>query len=409
MSNSTVMRIQVQSSAISKAASTPVHTRLLQRKYVCGGSASLHGECAECGRKKLGLQRHAAPYPHRAESWGEMQAVPPIVHEVLRSPGQPLDPATRAFMEPRFGHDFSKVRVHTDTKAAESAGAVNALAYTMGQDVMFGAGQYTSATGAGRRLLAHELTHVVQQGGELQGKVGIGQLENAYEQEADRVTELVMQAQDSQLFWQHAPIPMTSSKIQALQRKSDPNRASPVPQWNQLPAYAQADLMSRYYDQEWFESHDDISRLTVLNMYVKLKGTNLWRFVASESGTGPGTLDFVCTDITGLKNDLRNRDDFTSPEESPAEWSSREMSSRGSLHFKHFKGWPETKVQAHIDQYGLLLRSKWWWLLPIVPLIQMAIHGLTYESYKDAFGVRDILLAQGWDPAPLKGIVTPPA
>ena len=67
---------------------------------------------------------------------------PSIIHDVLRAPGQPLDATTRAFMEPRFGHDFSRVRVHSDAKAAESARAVNALAYTVGQDVVFGVGQY---------------------------------------------------------------------------------------------------------------------------------------------------------------------------------------------------------------------------------------------------------------------------
>jgi hypothetical protein len=80
-------------------------------------------------------------------------------------PGQLLAPATRAFMQSRFGHDFGNVRVHTDTKAADSARAVNALAYTVGQDVVFGTGQYAPTTAAGRRLLAHELTHVVQQAG----------------------------------------------------------------------------------------------------------------------------------------------------------------------------------------------------------------------------------------------------
>jgi hypothetical protein len=90
--------------------------------------------------------------------------VPPIVQDALRSTGQPLDPATRAFMEPRFGHDFSHVRVHTDARAAESAQAVNALAYTVGPDVVFGAGQYAPHSREGQRLLAHELTHVVQQG-----------------------------------------------------------------------------------------------------------------------------------------------------------------------------------------------------------------------------------------------------
>jgi len=81
----------------------------------------------------------------------------------LRGGGQPLNPATRAFMEPRFGHDFSQVRIHTDGKAAESTRAVNALAYTVGRDVVFGAKQYAPETMNGQRLLAHELTHVLQQ------------------------------------------------------------------------------------------------------------------------------------------------------------------------------------------------------------------------------------------------------
>ena len=92
--------------------------------------------------------------------------VPSLVHDVLRSPGQPLDAATRAALEPRFGHDFSGVRVHTDDRAAESARAVEARAYTVGQDVAFGPGQYAPDTSQGRRLLAHELAHVVQQGGD---------------------------------------------------------------------------------------------------------------------------------------------------------------------------------------------------------------------------------------------------
>jgi hypothetical protein len=109
------------------------------------------------------LQRRAAQ--HHAET----AMVPPIVHEVLRSPGQPLDPATRAFAEPRFGYDFSGVRVHADRHAAESARAVNALAYTVGQDVVFGSGRYAPGISAGRRLLAHELAHVVQQSGRTNG------------------------------------------------------------------------------------------------------------------------------------------------------------------------------------------------------------------------------------------------
>jgi hypothetical protein len=128
----------------------------LQRRCACGGTPGLDGECLECRRKRL--QRQSV-------SQIEPASAPPIVHEALRSPGQPLDPATRALFEPRFGHDFSQVRVHTDSQAAESARAVKALAYTVGQDVVFGAGQYQPQTSAGRKLLAHELTHVVQQTG----------------------------------------------------------------------------------------------------------------------------------------------------------------------------------------------------------------------------------------------------
>jgi hypothetical protein len=90
-------------------------------------------------------------------------AAPPIVDEVLRLPGQPLDPAARRFMEPRFGHDFSTVRVHTDAKAGASAQAISAAAYTVGNDLVFGPGRYEPASSAGRALLAHELAHVVQQ------------------------------------------------------------------------------------------------------------------------------------------------------------------------------------------------------------------------------------------------------
>ncbi len=89
---------------------------------------------------------------------------PPIVHDVIRAPGEPLDPAARAYLEPRFGRDLSAVRVHRDATAAESARAVDARAYTVGHHVVFESGQYHPETQRGRRLLAHELTHVVQQG-----------------------------------------------------------------------------------------------------------------------------------------------------------------------------------------------------------------------------------------------------
>ena len=105
------------------------------------------------------VQRRAAS---RASS---PRRAPAIVHEVVRGPGRPLEPEARASLEPRFGFDFSGVRVHTDGRAAASARAVNALAYTAGNHVVFDEGRYQPSSPAGRRLLAHELTHVVQQHG----------------------------------------------------------------------------------------------------------------------------------------------------------------------------------------------------------------------------------------------------
>lgn len=94
-----------------------------------------------------------------------LQEAPPLVEEVLHSSGHPLDPGTREFFENRFGHQFGSVRVHSDARAAESAQAIDAMAYTVGRDVVFAPGRYAPSTQSGRQLLAHELTHVVQQSG----------------------------------------------------------------------------------------------------------------------------------------------------------------------------------------------------------------------------------------------------
>jgi hypothetical protein len=122
----------------------------------------LQRACCPTGQNEQAGHEHLQTKPVHGNDTGEISA-PPIVNEVLQSSGQPLDVATRAFMEPRFGHDFSHVRVHADAQAAESARAVNALAYTLGRHVVFGAGQYAPTTQEGQRLMAHELMHVVQQ------------------------------------------------------------------------------------------------------------------------------------------------------------------------------------------------------------------------------------------------------
>ena len=131
---------------------------------------------------------------------GLLGEAPSIVYDVLRSPGQPLAAGTRAFMEARFGCDFSKVRIHSDKQAAESAKVINAQAYTVGSNVVFGSGQYLPEAREGKRLIAHELSHVVQQQsipGIFQRKLSIGSTTGSAELEADAVARAVMQPEIS--------------------------------------------------------------------------------------------------------------------------------------------------------------------------------------------------------------------
>jgi hypothetical protein len=161
---------------------------VLQRSCGCGS-------CASCGSKQPARDLRSEPggvYRCSAEE-ASPSSVPPVVHEVLRSAGQPLDASTRAFMEPRFGRDLQHVRIHDDAKASVSAKAVSALAYTVGPNVVFAEGQYRPTSQEGRRLLAHELAHTVQQSGASPGLVsGISQPGDASEREADSVADHVM-------------------------------------------------------------------------------------------------------------------------------------------------------------------------------------------------------------------------
>jgi len=121
-------------------------------------------ECAKCEDDEEALQKKDRS--GQAAVLDYSSNVPPIVHEVLRSPGQPLDAVTRKFFEPRFDYDFSMVRVHNDAKATASAQAVNAKAYTVGRHIVFADAHSLTDKREGRRLLAHELTHLLQQNSE---------------------------------------------------------------------------------------------------------------------------------------------------------------------------------------------------------------------------------------------------
>jgi len=153
--------------------------------------------------------------------------VPPVVHEVLRSPGQPLDLKTRGFMESRFGHDFSQVRVHTDGKAAESAASVYASAYTVGDHLVFNQAKYSPNTYDGRQLIAHELTHVVQQSSGTAlppGELRIGGTDTPYERAADNTSSRIMRQNPGPVSARDVP---TLASTAILQRQ--PNLGGPPP------------------------------------------------------------------------------------------------------------------------------------------------------------------------------------
>ncbi len=181
--------LQAQTKAVLPPSYTPVQTGLLQRQCTCGQHTIAGEECEECRKKREGTIQRAAV------SAAPVNAVPPSVHEVLSSSGQPLDAETRSFMEPRFGHDFSQVRVHTGAKAAESAKSVNALAYTVGRDIVFGVGQYAPGTNEGKQLLAHELTHIIQQQGT--ARIQYVKAEDNRNEKLDEAIALVQHALDS--------------------------------------------------------------------------------------------------------------------------------------------------------------------------------------------------------------------
>ena len=191
--------VEAVQSTTTKPVQNNSNALLLQRKCACGGSAGLTGECTDCQSKKLlgktlqtklrvnepgdeyeqeadrvADQVMATPArpavsstPPRVQRFSgqsnAQQSAPASVDQALANPGRPLEPALRRDMEQRFGHDFSRVRVHTGDAAEQSARDVNASAYSVGHNMVFGAGGFAPGSHSGRRLLAHELTHVVQQ------------------------------------------------------------------------------------------------------------------------------------------------------------------------------------------------------------------------------------------------------
>lgn len=152
-------RIQLQANATGDPASErqereadAVANKVVQVSSA-GVSSSFFKPLPPTSLQKKEAARHSLP------------AGVPVVQQVLDSPGKQIDQATKRFMEQRFGYDFSQVQIHDHFLAHQSAAAIHALAYTHGKQIVFAKGQYQPTTAAGRKLLAHELTHVLQQAG----------------------------------------------------------------------------------------------------------------------------------------------------------------------------------------------------------------------------------------------------
>jgi hypothetical protein len=203
---------------------------ILQRKCACGGAAGTSGKCAKCSEEETLLQRHGTGEAESSEA-------PLIVHEVLNSSGQTLAPEIRVLMESYLGSDFSRVRIHTDAKSAESARAVNALAYTVGRDIVFAAGQYSPKTNEGQQLLAHELIHVLQQKSTAytNGSISILDSSSQLETEADTFSNINKARQDisptSLTLARRGPIPVARPPVRTPVRvpSGTAPRYAPIP------------------------------------------------------------------------------------------------------------------------------------------------------------------------------------
>lgn len=189
----------------------PVPGAVLQR---CGATP-----CQGCSQDEdLPLMRQravASPGP---------SSLPPIVREALSASGRPLEPGVRSFFEPRFGRDFSAVRVHTDEQAARAADAIDASAFAVGSSIWFGRGMYQPQATFGRRLLAHELTHTIQQRGRAvaQRRLRVGDASDAAETAADRAADAVLAGEPMPQIGPGAPVVRRAPKVSPV--PNDPSR-----------------------------------------------------------------------------------------------------------------------------------------------------------------------------------------
>jgi hypothetical protein len=225
--------------------------------------------------------------------------VPRIIHDVIGTPGHPLDRSTREFMEPRFGHDFSGIRVHTDSRAAESAAAVQARAYTVGHEIVFGAGQFAPASGRGRNLLAHELAHTMQQsrariGAARPDTIRMSRLADAGERQADAVADRVAAGT-------FAPSDLGTGSAAAhggalLQRQFDDRKPLPIVPFKKKPDTKKPEtLKSKMFAGTTFtytvQPGDNLSKIALKYLGAASKSTEIYEENRDVIGDDPGSIE----------------------------------------------------------------------------------------------------------------------
>lgn len=238
--------------------------------------------------------------------------------------------------------------------------------------------------------LAKTITSLVQRSAEKKGAVG-------EEQEEIFIQRQAFSGQ-----------PQTTRRRGPASMKSERVRHAPVPLWFELPQETQTELAERGITSAWFDQQIEATRLTVLNLYVKLRGMHflhyVWRIYGEDitKPGGRGNFHFDAN-VSALKKRLTMDPRFTSPESGSVEWTSREMRYTGALHFKHFQGWSSAKVQAHIDPAGAWLTNPVT-RMPAAPWTWTR-HGIDYSErgWENVFKIREILLRQGWWPQALLG------
>jgi uncharacterized protein DUF4157 len=233
------------------------------------------------------------------EAAAPLTVAPPIVHEALRSPGRPLEPGVRKAMEARFAHDFSRVRVHTDGVAAKSARTVGALAYTVGDDIAFGRDGFAPGTPFGRRLIAHELAHVVQQDGS--APAGSLRMEGSGEGEAIAAERAACSGR---------PVPRPRSRPRAVARfvpeaeveveteseaieLREGQRWVPDPWDNSLQAMMQRAAITSEHDRNVMEQERPVATLDrggTAPDFVTERGTRRYDWIGGPGGGGTVTV-----------------------------------------------------------------------------------------------------------------------